>query len=246
MPSRLRFQEPFEAQQVSTTIRSIQSSSPRPIKKQKMSISQTYLVASSARSKLGKEASKADHNLRRLVGHANLLDALMLELRDAERQQDAWFNRTVQSAKKEEDRHIQWADTIPEEDDVEEALDSDSDSDSDFDEAEFEMATPLRRIRSPPITITSRPLDEEEEDEDEMYEDLEQSPELALTRTSSHPPELVHDSDSEDDSPPSSPPQPVFEFNEKTIFNFTISKKSAQSFDRPIIQEHAAPLVEAY
>jgi hypothetical protein len=210
-----------------------------------MSISQTYFVASSARSKLGKEASKADHNLRRLVGHANLLDALMLELRDAERQQDAWFNRTVQSAKKEEDRHIQWADTIPEEDDVEEAVDSDSDSDSDFDEAEFEMAT-LRRIRSPPITITSRPLDEEEEDEDEMYEDLEQSPELALTRTSSHPPELVHDSDSEDDSPPSSPPQPVLEFNEKTIFNFTISKKSAQSFDRPIIQEHAAPLIEAY
>jgi len=213
-----------------------------------MSISQTYFVASSARSKLGKEASKGDHSLRRLVGHANLLDALMLELRDAERQQDAWFNRTVQSAKKEEDRHIQWADSIPEEDEVEEALESDSDSDSDFDEAEFEMAT-LRRIRSPPITISSRSLDEDEE-EDEMYEDLEQSPELALTRTSSHPPELVHDSDSEDDSPPSSPPQPVLEFDEKAIFDFTISKKSNQQFNqqfnRTIIQEHAAPLIEAY
>jgi hypothetical protein len=249
MPSRLRFQQTFEATEVSTIVSPTYSASPRPVKKQKMSLSQTYYVASAARSKLGKEASKGDHNLRRLVGHANLLDSLMLELRDAERQQDAWFNHSVQSAKKEEDRHIQWADTIVEEEESEEAIEVDSDSDSDFDEADFEIAIPLRRIRSPPVTITSQPIEEDEDVEDEdMYEDIDDTPELALTRTHSHPPELVHDSDSEDDSPPTSPPQPLLEFNEKTVLDLSIvSKKSSQQLGGYIIQpEHAPTLIEAY
>lgn len=63
-----------------------------------MSLTATYYIASSARAKLGKEACKPDHNLRLLVGHANLLDALMLDLHDAEREQEAWFNQTVQKA----------------------------------------------------------------------------------------------------------------------------------------------------
>jgi len=246
MPSRLRYQETFEQLEVSPTFTSL-SASPRPIKKQKMSLSQTYFVASSARTKLGREASRADHNLRRLVGHANLLDALMLELRDAERQQEAWFTQSVKS-NKEEDRHIQWVDTIVEEEDTEEAVNSDSDSDSDFDEAEFEMAMPLRRIRIPPVTITSRSLDgDSESDDDDMYEDMEDTADLALTRTHSHPPELVHDSDSEDDSPPTSPPQPLLEFNEKTQFDFHLSsKKVSQPLGGLMIQTHAAPLIEAY
>jgi hypothetical protein len=243
MPSTLRFQASFEPQEVSTIIH---PASPRPIKKQKMSLSQTYFVASSARSKLGKEASKADHNLRRLVGHANLLDALMLELRDAERQQDAWFSQSVQAAKKEEDRHIQWVDTIVEEEETLES-ESDSDSDSDFDEADFEIAIPLRRIRSPPVTISSRAINEDEESdaEEEMYEDLDDTPELALVRTSSHPPELVHDSDSEDDSPPASPPQPTFEFNEKVVLDLGLSSKKSQPMGAFIIH-HATPMIEAY
>jgi len=214
-----------------------------------MSLSQTYYVASSARSKLGKEASKPDHNLRLLVGHANLLDALMLELRDAERQQDAWFNHSVHSAKKEEERHIQWADTIVEEEEVEEAIE-DSDSDSDFDEADFEIAIPLRRIRSPPITITSQAIEEDEDEQidEEMYEDIDDTPELALTRTHSHPPELVHDSDSEDDSPPTSPEQPLLEFNEKAVLELSlISQKSSKQLGGYIIQPQSAQtLIEAY
>jgi len=203
------------------------------------------MVASSARTKLGREASKADHNLRRLVGHANLLDSLMLELRDAERQQDAWFSQSVKAAKKEEDRHIQWADTIVEdEEDAEEAIESDSDSDSDFDEAEFEMAIPLRRVRSPPISITSRSIPEDEVED--MYEDLEDTPELALVRTSSHPPELVHDSDSEDDSPPASPPQSTLEFDEKSVIDFGLVSEKSQPIDAYIIQHHSTPLIEAY
>ena len=39
-----------------------------------------YFVASTARSKLGKEACRESHRLRHLVGHANILDDLMVEL----------------------------------------------------------------------------------------------------------------------------------------------------------------------
>lgn len=48
-----------------------------------MSITQTYYLAHTARGKLSHEAAQADHNLRLLVGHANLLDSLMLELAEA-------------------------------------------------------------------------------------------------------------------------------------------------------------------
>jgi hypothetical protein len=218
-----------------------------------MSLSQTYFIASTARAKLGKEACKPDHNLRRLVGHANLLDNLMLELRDAEREQEAWFNHSVKKAEDHQTQHIRWADTMVQDEEYDDEDSSDSDSDSDFDEAEFEMATPLRRIRSPPVTITSQEVEElEADDTEDVYEDLEDSPELALTRTDSHPPELIHDSDSEDDSPPASPPQPNFSFNEKTsIVTVTLPKKGkvdSSNFTRDeyYISEQEAPLIEAY
>lgn len=174
-----------------------------------MSLTATYYIASSARAKLGKEACKPDHDLRRLVGHANLLDALMLDLHDAEREQEAWFNQTVQKAQKaEEPKHIQWADTIVEEEEKSDSEDDASDTDSEFDEEEFEMHLSLTRIRTAPVVFSS----EEMEDDEEYYDDDEESSELALTRTQSRslqsPPELVDDSDSEDESPPpASPPQ---------------------------------------
>jgi hypothetical protein len=217
-----------------------------------MSISQTYLIASTARSKLGKEATRADHNLRRLVGHANLLDALMVELRDAEREQEAWFNRSVRRAQRDEAaadqsrQHIRWADDIVEDDD--EAVDSDSESesgsDSDCDEGDFVMAAaPLRRMRSPPVSIPSQ-----DEDED-MYEDLEDAPELRLVRTASHPPELVDDDGSEDDSPPASPPQPLLDFEQTPILDM---KKSQQTTSSAFLQQdfvieaRQAHLIESY
>jgi hypothetical protein len=100
MPSHLRLQAQFEPVEA----KAIHQTSPTlpPAKKQKMSLTQTYYVASTARSKLGREAGKADHNLRLLVGHANLLDHLMLELQDAERQQEAWFHESVKAASKPE------------------------------------------------------------------------------------------------------------------------------------------------
>ena len=190
-----------------------------------MSLTQTYYLAHTARGKLSKEAARGDHNLRLLVGHANLLDGLMLDLAHAEQEQESWFNQSVKSNTKaaEERKHIQWADTIPE--DVEEAVEeefyaasSDSDSDSD-DEEEMGMVQPMptRKVPLPQVTIAATEVDEDEEMEDEDFED-----DLILTRTSSnHPPELLHedsDSESEDDSMPPSPPtneMPLDAFSEK-------------------------------
>jgi len=186
-----------------------------PIEKtQKMSLTQSYYLAHTARSKLSKEAAKADHNLRLLVGHANLLDGLMLDLADAEREQESWFNQTVKGAAKaseepEKPKHIQWADAIPEEavEDADwEALASDSDSESD-DEEDFSYAQSMALNHNKvSTTVTAMEVDEDEdmEDDDEFEQDL------TLTRTSSnHPPELMHESDSESEDelmPPSPPP----------------------------------------
>src|SRR5579859_7226546 len=118
------------------------SSSVSPLKRKAMSVTQTYYLAHTARGKLSHEAAKADHNLRLLVGHANLLDSLMLDLAEAEQEQESWFNQSVKAATKtaEEPKHIQWADTIVEEPEhdwqAEDADSSDSDSDSEFDDEE--------------------------------------------------------------------------------------------------------------
>ncbi|KAF2133261.1 hypothetical protein P153DRAFT_282583 [Dothidotthia symphoricarpi CBS 119687] len=208
--SHLRIQTSFEPISAETT-RSHFVSSP-PQKKQKMSLTQTYYIAASARSKLGKEACRADHDLRLLVGHANLLDSLMIELQDAERQQEAWFNQTMAKASKaEEQRHVQWADSIVEEEEEEE---DDYDSDSDCEE-DFDMVLMPRRIVQAPIQITTTVAEDDEED---FYDDMEDDSDLALTRVTSQshsPPELVYEEDSDDDTPPASPPQSMLEFSDK-------------------------------
>ena len=194
---------------------------PSPVKKQKMSITQTYYLAHQARGKLSHEAAQPDHNLRLLVGHANLLDSLMVELADAEQDQERWFNQTVSgAAKASEDskRHIQWADSIPEESEDSSMDDAeDSDSDDEEEEVDYAAAIPLRRMPSPPapVTVSSTEVDEDDEDYEDDQEDYS---DLALVRTSSHqPPELLHDSDeeSEDDSMPPSPPEPTFPLTQK-------------------------------
>lgn len=220
MSSSLRFStSPSTFDTPQTTRKSIASP---PAKKQKMSLTQTYYLAHTARGKLSKEAAKADHDLRKLVGHANLLDGLMLDLADAEREQESWFNQTVKGAAKaseeaEKPKHIQWADSIPEEaiDDEDwdaEVSDNESDSDDEEEEELFQaQRMPLRRTNAS-TTVTAMEIDEDEEmeDDDEFEEDL------TLTRTSSnHPPELLHESDSEseDEPMPPSPPAPEMHFD---------------------------------
>jgi hypothetical protein len=214
-----------------------------------MSLTQTYYIAASARSKLGKEACRADHDLRLLVGHANLLDSLMIELQDAERQQEAWFNQTMAKASKtEEPRHIQWADSIAEEDEESDSSDSESDCEDDFD-----MIPMPRRIAQAPIQITTMEVDEDE-DEEEYYDDMEDDAELTLTRVPSQiqsPPELVYEEDSEDDSPPTSPPTASLEFSEKeamltTTFYAGKTQSKYLDDDEPLFMDTNAPLITSY
>lgn len=241
MPSRLRNQ--IHSDSVPVEVTRTQFKQP-PQKKQKMSLSQTYFIASSARAKLGKEAMKADHNLRLLVGHANLLDSLMLELQDAEREQERWFNQTVAKAQEaEKPKHIQWVDTIAEEEYEDDNTSEASDSDSEYDEEDFEMELPSRGIKSAAVEIESQEIEVDEEEEG--YFDMEDAPELALTRTHSHqPPELVDDSDSDDETPPHSPPQPAFDitFDDK---HTALSESEQEAFFENgfFIPERNAPLI---
>ena len=192
-----------------------------------MSIAQTYFLAHTARAKLSREAQRSDHNLRLLVGHANMLDCLMLELAEAEKEQERWFNQSARrvSSTAADSRHIRWADRVVEtsEDwDNEDALLSDTDTDSDnesdygHDDRFFVDVQPIPS--TPTATVTpvashhSYDDDEEEQYEDDLEEDYS---ELALTRTNSHshqPPELLSDDESEEeDASPPSPPQPTFD-----------------------------------
>jgi len=245
--SHLRIQTAFEPISAETT-RSYFVASP-PQKKQKMSLTQTYYIAASARSKLGKEACRADHDLRLLVGHANLLDSLMIELQDAERQQEAWFHSTVAKANKAEkqqkqQQHIQWVDRI-EEDAAED--DSEDDSDSDFydEDGDFDMASLPRRLVQSPVQITTTEMDD-----DDQYDDEENDADLALTRVSSQsPPELVHDEDSDDESPPVSPPTLSMEFSEKEAMlttSFYDAKSQIYMEDALFPPESNAPLITSY
>ncbi|KAH7138913.1 hypothetical protein B0J11DRAFT_515609 [Dendryphion nanum] len=243
--SHLRLQTTFEPISAETS-RSYFVSSP-PQKKQKMSLTQTYYIAASARSKLGKEACRADHNLRLLVGHANLLDSLMIELADAEKRQEEWFNNTVRKASKaEEARHIQWADVIEE---VDEDDESDSESESDFydEEGDFDMVSMPRHLISSPVQITTTEMDDEEDDD--FYDDLEDDADLALTRVPSQsPPELVLDDESDDEASPTTPPQPTMEFSEKEAMLTTsfYEKQASYLHDEQIYLPASAPLITSY
>lgn len=214
-----------------------QSQSPSSPTK-KMSVTQTYYLAHKARAKLSREAAQPDHNLRLLVGHANLLDSLMLDLADAEREQESWFNQSVRgaAASKTEEKHIQWADSIPEQSEEEEDWEADSsDSDSDEDEdVEMADAVSFRRVHANPAAPASpqmQVMDEDFEDDDE-----EDYSSLTLTRSVSHsaspPPELDHDSDSsEDDSMPPSPPfavLPTFSEKQRTVTTTTTYYETKQ------------------
>ncbi|CRG91235.1 hypothetical protein PISL3812_08283 [Talaromyces islandicus] len=214
----------------------------------KMSITQTYYLAHSARSKLSREAARADHDLRLLVGHANLLDSLMLDLANAEKEQERWFNSTVRNASKPVKpaaQHIRWADTVEEESIEEYDDDSDlsSDSDSDYDEEELQMA--VAAATSPAL------MEDEVEDDDE---DDEEAARLTLTRTPSRhnsPPELLDDesSDSEEDSMPPSPtniPIDTFVSAQDHPAKRTADHDHLAVFDHSYIEQHQGTMIPAY
>ncbi|KIW93117.1 uncharacterized protein Z519_05722 [Cladophialophora bantiana CBS 173.52] len=170
-----------------------------PQKKQKMSITQTYFLAHSARGKLSREAARPDHDLRLLVGHANMLDSLMLDLANAEQEQERWFNNIVngsQAQEEEEEERHRHVETIVEEPEADwEPEDAASSEEESEDETE----------QKPDTKVTAIEVDSDMEDDED-----EENEELTLVRTASRhsPPELSldTDSDSEDEQMPPSPP----------------------------------------
>jgi len=252
MPSNLRLQ--VDTQSTQSYFPHPTSASP-PAKKQKMSLTQTYRIASTARSKLGREAARGDHDLRLLVGHANLLDTLMVELADAEREQESWFNEHLRAqAKPEGPKHVQWFDSILEEheDDLSDS-DSDSDAESDIDTDDFPVVvqqSPRRRSVSPPPPVASS-YAVEDDDEEEDYENDE---EHALSRVSSHTPDLIHEDseESDDDSMPPSPPTSTMEFEAQSTDLSDLFQKVPTKLARPTVvhdelfQSHSPQMISAY
>lgn len=249
MSSHLRLQSSFD-QPISTGIYQTSPTLSPPAKKQKMSLTQTYYVASTARTKLGREAGKSDHNLRLLVGHANLLDSLMVELADAEREQEDWFNNSVQKASPvpESPRHISWSIDEEMEEDDSDMSDDDSDIYDEDDDALFNL--PLRKIRSPPIELSSHEIDEDADytDDDEELDDEDEREALSLQRVASQhlPPELTldsSDSESDDDSMPSSPELATFEITDKE--RQAITTTSFYEMDAIMQQQRQQPMIVA-
>ncbi|KAG5962929.1 hypothetical protein E4U58_003721 [Claviceps cyperi] len=230
---------------MSTTSSTIEATQPHPSfthnrvtskSRKSMSITQTYYLAHKARAKLAHEAAQPDHRLRFLVGHANLLDSLMVELVDAEREQERWFNQSAREPGSTTERRVQWADRIVEQADGEDdsASDSGSEPDSDVDDDDsapmiqlvvtsttaavpISASTLPRSPRQTPssshtqiaVVTTETDMMSDDEDDDDLQEDFAQ---LELVRIPSHansPPELCLDHDSEESSDEDMPPLPT-------------------------------------
>jgi hypothetical protein len=158
MPSSVTF-----STTASNTTKGAHSIYTRPQKKQKMSITQTYFLAHSARGKLSKEAARADHDLRLLVGHANMLDSLMLDLANAEQEQERWFNKTVSGTEEEDEETVSHVETIQEEVEPEEAEeDSEAEEDDDSDSEELALTRTPSRHSPPALTMD---VDSDSDDE---------------------------------------------------------------------------------
>lgn len=137
-----------------------------------MSITQTYFLAHSARGKLSREAARPDHDLRLLVGHANMLDSLMLDLANAEQEQERWFNNIVNgSSSTEEEETPKHVDTIPEEVEEEESEDEaeitavEVDSDMEDDEEDLTLTRTASRHSPPELSLDTDSSSDSDEDE---------------------------------------------------------------------------------
>ena len=187
----------------------------RPFKPTTMSMSQTFRLAHQARGKLSYEASQQDHDLRLLVGHANLLDQLMLHLASSEHQQQQWIEDSAHQNSYIDDREEDAADE-EDQDPVYGSLatdwpsdsSSDCDDDDSEDDDEFYSSHPnFSRVHVKEIYNISEEEEHEfsdtpTDDEDGLY---------SLTRTSSHrggPPSLCSDLSEDEDDEHSLPPSP--------------------------------------
>ena len=185
----------------------------------------------------------------------------MVDLADAEKEQEAWFNQTVQKASKpEQPKHIQWLDEVVEEEDSDSEDDSDDESDDEsvYDEEDFNYI-PLRKLRSPPVTFSSKDMEDSEQEIDAEEDEEDIADGYPLERVPSHsvehsPPELLDDSESDDDqdTTPPSPESEAMELDEKqreAITTTNFYEKSDQSIEEYIMQQAqqpSQPMIAAY
>lgn len=76
-------------------------------------------LAKKAWAKLSREADRPDQSLRLLVGHASLLDSVMLEITHTESELQSWFDQSIWGTTENNEIYVQQADTDikqPEED----------------------------------------------------------------------------------------------------------------------------------
>lgn len=145
-----------------------------------MCANQTYYIISTARTKLGREALRPDHDLRLWVGHVNLLNSLTRGLADAEGEREACFNEIVSKANKPEatkpeaTQDLQWTDTL-----AEKSEDGDSDGVPISD-----LHQPITSLSTSTFVVFESEVDEDDADEEmEGYKDDDVH---ALTRVEFH------------------------------------------------------------
>jgi hypothetical protein len=114
-----------------------------------MPIGESYSFAYQVRDKLSREAAAADPDLRRVVGHSNLLENLIDELSSSEREEGAWLDESTEHAAGE----LRPGDS---DSDSDSDTSSDEESDDEFDEYDDEFDEWGR--------------DEEDEEEQDEYE----------------------------------------------------------------------------
>ncbi|CDR45420.1 CYFA0S18e01464g1_1 [Cyberlindnera fabianii] len=127
------------------------------------SMADTYILASKARAKLTKEASRPDHDLRILVSHANMLDNLMDKIH-AHRESilDGSYVAKNVSFTLPDITHVSIA-----EDDYDDVYDSDSDSDYDDDDDDEDDS-----LYHKATTVEYHADEDEYDDDDDEWDSL--------------------------------------------------------------------------
>lgn len=134
------------------------------------SMAETYFLASKARHKLTKEASRPDLHLRQLVSHANLVDLLMDEL--AERRAKGKVNHSAPQNK-----------NIVSSDELTQAINMSSSTPSHIME-EDESDNEYEQVSTPNYTYQAyESIEEVDDDEDDEDEEVETDSESASTTT---------------------------------------------------------------
>lgn len=221
---------------------------------QHMSRVQTLYLAHVARQKLALEASYDDLDLRVVVGHANLLDNLMMYLATTEQEHEPKQEQTrVAHFNQSRQRQLNTINTnsLAELDGEEEqAEDLSDDDDSTDDETEFHHID-SKTVATSELSDTDSDDQAEEEfalvrtkshhSPPELFHDCESEPDEIRTKSHHSPPELFHDSESEPEEGPESPP-----IAEESLARMFTAAMKFQSARASLVSHFEGSLLDGY